>query len=345
MEQEPWALRLSASVQRGLHVLRQTAVGGSSVAGPAWAAFPPQRPHQRVKVALWVVVLALALAGFWVNLALWSSDDVPVMASLIAALLMVVPLVWLQRSPLVVWRWQTVGFLLFAFMVQPERTWAWPIPALLLYGLVLFLVAAGQTATITLGSLALSVATLVLVGRDSPGVVLLSLAAAVGATTWAGLMTGQRQNARSQLEADQAARAVLAERTRIARELHDAVGHHMSMIAIQAQAAPLRLPGLSDEGKAIFGLIERTAREALTETRQIVGLLRGDQEAERAPAVSLDQIPGLVESVRAGGVDVSLTWQPPSDPVPLAAGQAVYRVVQEALANSARHAPGSAVAV
>ncbi len=146
-------------------------------------------------------------------------------------------------------------------------------------------------------------------------------------------------------EAVQAQQAVLEERTRIARELHDVVAHHMSLIAVQAETAPYRLSGLSDPARAEFGALSATAREALADMRRLLGVLRHDQPAPRAPQPQLADLPGLVETARRAGVPVELSVQATLDQVPSGVGVCAYRIVQESLSNASQHAPGATVTV
>jgi signal transduction histidine kinase len=147
-------------------------------------------------------------------------------------------------------------------------------------------------------------------------------------------------------EGERAARAVLEERSRIARELHDVVAHHMSVIAIQAEAAPIKAPADPEVLKAELAGIRSTALEALTELRRVLGVLReGDGALETAPQPDLADIDQLLVSSRAAGLAVTMTTtgRPPS--VPGGIGLATYRVLQESLSNALRHAPGAAVRV
>ncbi len=139
------------------------------------------------------------------------------------------------------------------------------------------------------------------------------------------------------------------ERARISRELHDVVAHHISMIAVQAETARLATPGMPTAGAQRLLAIGDTARAALTEMRRLLGVLREDTTG---PAVDLQPQPGLaqlnelVDGARdAAGIGARLIvrgWLAALDPgVELAA----YRIVQEALTNARRHAPGAAVDV
>ncbi|GAB3154361.1 histidine kinase [Micromonospora sonneratiae] len=152
-----------------------------------------------------------------------------------------------------------------------------------------------------------------------------------------------------QSELEKARRAVLEERTRIAREMHDVVAHHMSMIAVQAETAPYRLDALPDPARTEFTAIAGSARQALADMRRLLGVLRSESTGpETAPQPGLADIPELVENARRAGMTVVLAGTPqPVDGTapPEAVGLAAYRIVQEALANAARHAPGAAVRV
>ena len=146
-------------------------------------------------------------------------------------------------------------------------------------------------------------------------------------------------------EAERARRAVLEERTRIARELHDVVAHHMSLIAVRAETAPYRLTGLSESARAEFGSLSAAAREALADMRRLLGVLRHDQPAGLAPQPQLADLPSLVDTARRAGVSVELSVPPALDQVPSGVGVCAYRIVQESLSNVSQHAPGAAVTV
>jgi signal transduction histidine kinase len=151
------------------------------------------------------------------------------------------------------------------------------------------------------------------------------------------------QTERTELE--QARRAVLEERAKIARELHDVVAHHMSLIAVRAETAPYRLPGLPTAVQAEFGSLSEAAREALTDMRRLLGVLRNDEPAARAPQPQLADLPVLIDAARQAGVPVQLAARPALDQVPSGVGVCAYRIVQESLSNASRHAPGAVVTV
>jgi signal transduction histidine kinase len=148
-------------------------------------------------------------------------------------------------------------------------------------------------------------------------------------------------------DAERARRAVLEERAKIAREMHDVVAHHMSLIVVQAQTAQYRLGEgtVSEPVAEEFAALGGAAREALTEMRRLLGVLRSDAPAEHAPQPRLADVPQLAEAARKAGVEVSLTMPPDPDAVPTGVGVAAYRIVQEALSNAGRHAPGAAISI
>ena len=146
-------------------------------------------------------------------------------------------------------------------------------------------------------------------------------------------------------ELEQARRAVLEERAKIARELHDVVAHHMSLIAVRAETAPYRLAGLPGPVTAEFGALSEAAREALTDMRRLLGVLRNDEPAARAPQPQLSDLPVLIDAAREAGVPVELAAPPALGQVPAGVGVCAYRIVQESLSNASRHAPGATVTV
>jgi signal transduction histidine kinase len=139
----------------------------------------------------------------------------------------------------------------------------------------------------------------------------------------------------------------MEERARIARELHDIVAHHLSVIAVQSETARLTSPKLSADARGRFEAIAATARVALTETRRLLGVLREDVggEAELAPQPGLEQLADLVDTARDAGADVRLILQGKVVSLPAGIDLAAYRIVQEALTNARRHAPGANVDV
>jgi signal transduction histidine kinase len=155
--------------------------------------------------------------------------------------------------------------------------------------------------------------------------------------------------ARLEAERDQQGRlAAAAERSRIAREMHDIVAHNLSVMIALADGATYAVHDAPDRAEIAMRNASRTGREALTEMRRLLGVLREDEQAgERAPQPGMGQLDALVEQVRAAGVPttVTVTGAPPAQ---LSGGLqlAAYRIVQEALTNTLKHGgPGVAAAV
>ncbi|MFB6841491.1 sensor histidine kinase [Streptomyces sp. NPDC056361] len=141
-------------------------------------------------------------------------------------------------------------------------------------------------------------------------------------------------------------RTVLEERTTIARELHDVVAHHMSVVAIQAEAAPYRVENPPPELEQAFLTIRENAVAALTELRRILGVVRAeDYEAPDAPQPTLGDLDGLIRNVAEAGLDVEKTVTGAVRELPQGVELSAYRIVQEALSNVLRHAPGAAAKV
>jgi signal transduction histidine kinase len=151
---------------------------------------------------------------------------------------------------------------------------------------------------------------------------------------------------RQRQEKDQAQRAILEERARIARELHDIVAHHMSVIAVRTETAPFRIPELPPAARQDMAETSAIAREALSEMRRLLGVLRGaDGGGELAPQPGIDRLEALIASVRGAGLDVGLQVRGGERPLPSGVELSAYRIVQEALSNTLRHAPGARATV
>jgi signal transduction histidine kinase len=172
-------------------------------------------------------------------------------------------------------------------------------------------------------------------------------AGVLGRTTRANLQAAQSRADRAEAELDrQASLAAGRERARIARELHDVVAHHVSLIAVQAEAAASLLPGRPEQARSAVDIIGDTARQALTELRRLLGVLRGPAERlETAPAASLGELSEVLDQVRGTGLPVD--FEVVGTPGPLSPGVdlTAYRIVQEALTNTIRHARATQAAV
>jgi signal transduction histidine kinase len=175
-----------------------------------------------------------------------------------------------------------------------------------------------------------------------------AVAVAGAAARRARSRTAVRAASRQAMEATLLEHATRGERARIARELHDVVAHHISMISVQAEIARLTTPGMPTEGAKRLAAIGDTARTALTEMQRLLDVLRSDAATEptRKPQPGLDQLNELIDEARdAGGASTRLIVR--GRVVSLDAGLqlSAYRIIQEALTNARRHAPGAAVDV
>jgi signal transduction histidine kinase len=182
---------------------------------------------------------------------------------------------------------------------------------------------------------------------ESPVGNAVSAAVSVAAATGIGLYMGTRrqyvQALRERALQLGRERALLAdsalaeERARIARELHDVVAHHVTLMVVQAGALRESMPA-DDPGRSMLDSMADTGRQALAEMRRVLDLLRVTDGGERGPQPSVEQIEGLVAQMRSAGLRVELTVDGVPRPVPVAVGVSAYRIVQEALTNVLKHA-------
>ncbi|HEY2672775.1 MAG TPA: sensor histidine kinase [Rugosimonospora sp.] len=161
----------------------------------------------------------------------------------------------------------------------------------------------------------------------------------------AGLIRQAEEQAQAQ--ADRTERALVEQRLRIARELHDVVAHTISVIAVQAGVGAHVAASRPQESRRVLGTIEESSRTALAELRHLLGVLRaGDTGgAALAPAPTLDALPALLDQTRATGLAIDLSTTGVPRPLPAGIELAAYRIVQEALTNVVRHAGATRVRV
>jgi len=173
-------------------------------------------------------------------------------------------------------------------------------------------------------------------------------AAGLGRASRARRVAAERAATRQTIADTLLEHAARGERARIARELHDVVAHHISMIAVQAEAARLTTPGMPPQGAARLLAIGDTARMALTEMRRLLGVLREDTgpEPTRAPQPGLQQVNELIDGVRdSTRASTRLIVRGRVAALDPGVELTAYRLIQEALTNVRRHAPGAAVDV
>ncbi len=194
-------------------------------------------------------------------------------------------------------------------------------------------------------------------GQDLRGVVVtvLQVGGILLIPVWWGVNVRQHRDAAAaeRARADQLARiadlnrdaAVREERARMARDLHDVVAGHLSAIAIQSAAALSMVDGDTAATRRVLTSVRENSVQSLTEMRAMIHLLRSDEsDVEHTAPARLRNIAQLLESARAAGLSVSATAEP-VDPLPVAVDLSAYRIVQEALTNVVKHAPGATVSV
>jgi len=279
----------------------------------------------------------------------------PSLAQRMVAMVVVMPLLLAARYPMLAWR---IGWL--ALLLAPLVSaawwggWPWGAPQILAT-LATFCLAGLRQSRSALGWMwVLTVIPwLVWLVTDVPNLngpvsaTIVFAVVAIAVDSGSARLAAQRALTvqAEQTEAERDQRALLEERTRIARELHDVVAHHMSLVAVRAETAPYRLTDLPEHVRAEFTSLSAVAREALADMRRLLGVLRYDQPAALAPQPRLADVPALVDAARQAGVPVKLSVPHTLDQVPSAVGLCVYRIVQESLSNASQHAPGAAVIV
>ncbi|GGW73635.1 sensor histidine kinase [Streptomyces griseoloalbus] len=275
--------------------------------------------------------------------------------------------------PIAAWWLSMVAVLVGAFAVRAVMvaggdtfTWPWTAAGIIAHLFVLLLLALRVRTRVSVEALALTaLATYVVQGpvgavnyqpTGQLAVILFAVVVVLGTA-----LRGRRE-ARAELEQqttltaeERARRTILEERGRIARELHDVVAHHMSVISIQAQVAPHLVQDPPEELKENLAGIRQNAVEALTELRRVLDVLRAEHPAAgeppdgaaapHAPQPTLDRLEALVENTRAAGLGVTTEITGERRPLPPGVELSAYRIVQEALSNVLRHAPGATARV
>jgi len=317
--------------------------------GARYAALPPRRQEQLQDLGLGV---ALAVVNV-VSLLPYLAKQHPSWLALLLVAAQGLPLAWRRSYPI------GVGLVIGGARIAYDRigfSYApFPLgPAIAFYTII------DRRGPVWRWSACVLVAAGIAISEASPGhnqpydsifqVTIFFTAWAAGMlsrTKRAHLQAAQSRADRAEAELDrQAALAAERERTRIARELHDVVAHHVSLIAVQAEAAASLLPGRPEQAQSAVDIIGDTARQALTELRRLLGVLRGPSERlETAPSASLGELGEVLDQVRGTGLPVD--FEVVGTPGPLSPGVdlTAYRIVQEALTNTIRHSRAARAAV
>ncbi|WP_433377989.1 sensor histidine kinase [Actinoplanes sp. CA-142083] len=310
------------------------------------------RPTPRRRLWLYAAPLGLlALIGLGFAAGEYVEDNrvLPRVVIIIMGAWTVLPVAVCVRWPVLAWRITYPFMFVGVINADPKESWPWNTVQILAVLLVLGRVAVTQDSAVTVWATTFSLVPVFLYAKDANAwgaAVLLVAIAALGNIVYRRRHTRELVAEQEELTAlERTRRSVLEERARIAREMHDVVAHHMSMIAVRAETAPYRVPGLPESAQEELATIATAARAALTDMRRLLGALRAeDGEAPTGPQPGLADLDDLVTTARAAGVDVTLTSEELAA-VPGTVGLAAYRITQEALANAARHAPGGPVTI
>ncbi|MDQ0714882.1 signal transduction histidine kinase [Streptomyces luteogriseus] len=257
--------------------------------------------------------------------------------------LTVLPLVWRRRAPV------AVLFAVLAANALYRLTVDGPGQPLPYTGLVVVYTVAALSAPrerlVTGSVLAVAVPVGVWLNTRSARELTFSLFVFAAAYVF-GRLTDARQRAH-RVEAEQAA---ARERARIAREMHDVLSHAVSLMIVQAEAGPVAVRAAPERAEAAFDAISAAGRDAMAQLRHMLGVLRddgagSDGAAPREPQPGLAALPGLLDRVRGSGLDVTYRAVGDVRPVSEGVGATVFRVVQEALTNTLKHADARTVQI
>jgi signal transduction histidine kinase len=299
-------------------------------------------------------VAALLFAGALLELLLTAPSS-SAWSNAIAVATTTVPLAWRSMFPLATVAVTTGGLALAAVLGFPAGELIVPYlaPLVAVYSVG---VHSSRRGILTATAIALAAFTVVVVASPSEEISNLGfIAAGVGAALGVGLAVRQMGFETDTLAAhaaelershEQTARAAIAaERARIARELHDVIGHSISVMGVQAGAVRRVLsPEQEREREALLG-VERVGREAVTEMRRLLGFLHPVEgmDGGAGPAPTLERVDDLVSEMRRAGLDVDLVVQGDLDDLSAGRALAAFRILQEALTNTLKHAPGAHV--
>ena len=301
----------------------------------------------------WRVWLVVAVAGVLYAVAwptLFLTHQVPAELAPIVAAFAAWPIALMFFNPLLGWSISAGAAVAIPLVFDRLPTWSYPWQVVHLIVLLVLTVAVAWTGSLPrVLKVWLASAVLLLIAMPAQadagwafGVT--AIVFAVLLVRWLVLSRRQVAELEEVSGLERARRTVLQERTRIARDLHDVVAHHMSMVVVSAQTASYRHADVPPSLQAEFETIAATGRQALNDIRGLLGVLRSDAELpELAPAPTIAELPDLFVSTQRAGVP--LTWRIDGSTALVGEliGAAAYRIVQECLANASRHAPGSPV--
>ncbi|MGH3489779.1 MAG: sensor histidine kinase [Actinopolymorphaceae bacterium] len=238
--------------------------------------------------------------------------------------------------------------------IDPSEPWPLLPTALIAYLVVQYAVARRHRLLVAVPTWLLAVLSVTVVADSGAGrldasqdITLFSLLSAFALVVGTSVRLWERAQVRLAeeerlTEGERSRRLLLEERARIAREMHDIVAHHMSMIAVQSSTAEYRLDDLTPSARAEFASIGQAARESMGEMRRLLRVLRDeDDDRLRTPQPGVDDLAQLVDATVRAGTPVTLTASDLPPGLPELVGLTTYRIVQEALSNVVRHSPGA----
>lgn len=271
------------------------------------------------------------------------------------------PLLLLAVSPVLCWQLIACGLAAgsVSALWQDGQAVPWPAGSCIAALVALFVLGLAETSRVSVvnglvgaGVVLVTAVFTVPLSWFEAGMVLLTASAITGA----GAVLGELRRShhalvveREQREQSDRAQALADSRNRIASELHDVMAQHVSMIAVQAQAAPIRDPGLSVQTSQAFDNIYEASASVLTEMRRVIDVLRdaddGSGQVRLPRSSNLDDIGQLFDSWRQLGMAIAVTWSGDHQEIPESVSENAFRIVRESLTNIVRHAPGAPASV
>ncbi|NMO01373.1 sensor histidine kinase [Gordonia sp. TBRC 11910] len=335
--------------RRPLRALRRTA--SNSLSGVPALQDPAIHAYLSRSTNVFFLVVALILWSVaWPTLPI--THDLPAYALPVMSGAAVLPVALAWASPTIGWGVSVVAAVVMALFVPTVDGWPWSIQVthlIALLVLTLMTCLRGPLRQVPLVAASMMVLLWFVAPGDQRGGWIFAIGfIAVVSALLRYLFASRRQLAEQTEETElaQSQQAVLRERARIARDLHDVVAHRMSMVVVMAQTAQYRLPDeLTPATVDEFDAIASAARESLDEVRQLLGVLRLDNGALAAPNPGMADIDSLIAATRGAGVAVTFTDATDHEQIGESAALVIYRIVQESLANATRHAPGAQVMV
>ncbi|MGW5523210.1 sensor histidine kinase [Gordonia sp. NPDC003950] len=335
-----------------LRVVRQIgSAAATEIRGLPVVQHPDVRAYLRSPVNWFFLIFAVVLfAVAWPTLP--ETHDLPSYALPVTAAVATLPLALAWAAPLLGWAVCVIAAQLIGFLVPTANGWPWTIQVTQIIALLVLTFVAylrcplrylAPVWLVSAAAFALAAPPTVRVGWVF-GVTSMAVVVAL----LRGLLSSRRQLAASaeETKAAESVTAVLEERARIARDLHDVVAHRMSMVVVMAQTARYRIPDVGDAAAAEFDAIASAARNSLDEVRQLLGVLRLDgTQASSAPNPGLADIDSLLDHTRLAGASVTVSDTLDHAEFAESSALVIYRIVQESLANATRHAPGATIAV